>query len=93
MGLFKRKFIIYKFIIVIERDEVGYFAWTPGWNEIYAYGDTINETIKSIKETAITVIKSYIKHGDPLPGNAEYCRRDIDSDDVIIRELRVSVLS
>jgi len=46
----KRKSMNYRFPIVIEKDNDGYFAWCHNFQGCYSQGDTYEEALANIRE-------------------------------------------
>lgn len=65
----KRGSITLRMAVSIKRcsDGIGYLAWVPGWEDVYAPGETRKEALTNLAETAILVFRSYQRHGDPIP--------------------------
>ncbi len=67
VGFFKRYPIILRFPVLIEPDDNGYFAWIPGWKDVFAPGDTKEEALTNIRDTAIAVCRSYARREMDIP--------------------------
>lgn len=52
---------------LVEPDEDSFFAWVPGWDDVYAPGDTEKEALDNLVITAIAVYKSYRCRGMVIP--------------------------
>jgi len=50
MFIFKEKIMSYKVSIVIEKDDFGYYAYSPELEGCQTQGDTFEEVITNIKE-------------------------------------------
>jgi len=67
-----------KLPVLVKKDNGGYFAWVPGWDDVYAPGDTEEEALRNIVETVIAVTISYVKHGDSIPVGM-VCKEGVNS--------------
>ncbi len=57
----------YRFSVVIEKDDYGYFAFCPELQGCYTQGNTYEETIKNIKDAIHLHIKDMIESGEKIP--------------------------
>lgn len=59
----------YTFDIVIEKEpeDAGYFAHSPQLPGCYGAGDTIEETVWSVREAITLHVESMIAHGEAVP--------------------------
>ena len=59
---------VYRFIIVIEADEVGgYYAFCPSLPGCYSQGETLEDMKANIREAIQCHLESLVKDGEPLP--------------------------
>lgn len=56
----------YKFTVIIEKDENGYFAFCPELQGCYSQGDTYEEVIENIKEAIKLHVEDRIEAGEPV---------------------------
>lgn len=59
----------YLFKVVIEPDEDRWFAYCSALEEKGAatWGDTREEALKNLQEVVEMVVRSLLRHGEPLP--------------------------
>ncbi|MEN4017776.1 MAG: type II toxin-antitoxin system HicB family antitoxin [Methanobacterium sp.] len=57
----------YKVSVVIEKDEDGYFAFSPELQGCYAQGETYEEVIENIKDAIRLHIKDMIENKEAIP--------------------------
>jgi len=55
------------FLIVIEKDTIGYHAYVPALKGIHVGGDTEEEASKNAEDAIALYMDSIIELGDPLP--------------------------
>lgn len=53
--------------IIIEPDDVGFYAYCPALKGLHTCGDTEEEALENAKNAAIAYLESSIKHDDPIP--------------------------
>lgn len=71
----------YRFCVVIERDEDGYFALCPELQGCYSQGDTYEEALHNIRDAIRLNIEDLIANGEPIP----------QSDSISLTTLEVAV--
>ena len=54
-------------VVVVEPDECGYHAFTPGLRGLHADGRTEKDALKALAEVLPAYLQSLAKHGEPLP--------------------------
>lgn len=54
----------YRFAIVIEKDEDGYFASCPGLQGCYTQGDTFEEALNNIKDAIKLHVEDRLANND-----------------------------
>ena len=59
----------YKFPVILEKDEDGYFALCPSLQGCYTQGDTFEEALKNIKEAVQLHVEARLEAGEPVPSN------------------------
>ena len=57
----------YKFSVVIEKTEEGYFAFCPELQGCYTQGETYEEIIENIKDVLRLHIEDRLKDGEKIP--------------------------
>ena len=57
----------YKFSVVIEKTEEGYFAFCPELQGCYTQGETYEEIIENIKDVLKLHIEDRLKDGEKIP--------------------------
>ena len=57
----------YRFSIIIEKDEEGYFASCPELQGCYSQGDTYEEAIENIKDAIRLHIEDRLGCGEEIP--------------------------
>ncbi len=57
----------YRFSVVIEKDEDGYFAFCPNLQGCYTQGDSYEEALENIKDAIRLHIEDRIKDGETIP--------------------------
>ena len=57
----------YRFSIIIEKDEEGYFASCPELQGCYSQGDTYEEAIENIKDAIRLHIEDRLECGEEIP--------------------------
>ena len=58
---------VYRFTVVIERDEEGYFAFCPELQGCYTQGETYEEVLKNIKDAIRLHIEDRLETGEGIP--------------------------
>ena len=57
----------YRFSVVIEKDEDGYFAFCPELQGCYTQGDTYEEALENIKDAIRLHIEDRLEVGEEIP--------------------------
>jgi len=57
----------YRFSIVTERDEEGYFAFSPELQGCYTQGDTYEEVLENIKVAIRLHVNDRLDNGEKVP--------------------------
>ena len=57
----------YKFTVVIEHDEEGYFAFCPELQGCYTQGDTYEEALDNIKDAIRLHLEDRLENGEEIP--------------------------
>lgn len=57
----------YRFSVVIEKDEEGYFAFCPELQGCYTQGDTYEEALENIKDAIRLHIEDRLEAGEEIP--------------------------
>jgi len=57
----------YRFSVVIERDEDGYFAFSPELQGCYAQGDTYEEVLTNIQDAIRLHVIDRLESGEDIP--------------------------
>ncbi len=57
----------YKFSVVIEKTEDGYFAFCPELQGCYTQGETYEEILENIKDVLRLHIEDRLKDGEKIP--------------------------
>ncbi len=57
----------YRFSVVIEKDEDGYFAFCPELQGCYTQGDTYEEALENIKDAIRLHIEDRLEAGEEIP--------------------------
>lgn len=53
--------------IVVEPDDVGFYAYCPALKGLHVGGETKGEVLQNAADASILYIKSLIRHGEPIP--------------------------
>jgi predicted RNase H-like HicB family nuclease len=57
----------YRFPVVIEKDEDGYYAFCPELQGCYTQGDTYEEALHSIEDCIKLHVKDRLASGEEIP--------------------------
>jgi predicted RNase H-like HicB family nuclease len=57
----------YRFSVVLERDEDGYFAYCPELDGCYTQGSTYEEALANIQDAIQLHVKDRLKSGEEIP--------------------------
>ena len=57
----------YRFSVVIERDESGYYAYCPELQGCYTQGDTYEEALVNIKDAIRLHVEDRVESGEEIP--------------------------
>jgi len=58
---------LYRFTVVIEHDEEGYFAFCPELQGCYTQGATYEEVLRNIKDAIRLHIEDRLESGEEIP--------------------------
>jgi len=58
---------VYRFTVVIERDEEGYFAFCPELQGCYTQGETYEEVLRNIRDAVRLHIEERLGSGEEIP--------------------------
>jgi predicted RNase H-like HicB family nuclease len=56
-----------QFVVVVEKDKDGYFAFCPGLQGCYTQGDSYEEAMENIKDAVRLHVQDRIKAREKLP--------------------------
>ena len=62
----------YRFSVVIERDENGYYAYCPELQGCYTQGDTYEEALANIKDAKVVEYKKVLSLSELLTSQQQY---------------------
>jgi predicted RNase H-like HicB family nuclease len=57
----------YRFSVVIEKDQDGYFAFSPDLQGCYTQGDSYEETIENIRDAIRLHVEERLESGEEIP--------------------------
>lgn len=57
----------YRFSVVIEHDEEGYFAFCPELQGCYTQGESYEEVLENIKDAIRLHVEDRLKNGEEVP--------------------------
>lgn len=57
----------YRFTVVVEQDEEGYFAFCPELQGCYTQGRTYEEALENIKEAIRLHVEDRLESGEEIP--------------------------
>ena len=57
----------YRFSVVVEKDEDGYFAFCPELQGCYTQGDTYEEVLENIKDAIRLHVNDRLDSGEKIP--------------------------
>lgn len=57
----------YRFTVVIEQDNEGYFAFCPELQGCYTQGDTYEEAVRNIKDAIRLHVEDRLESGEEIP--------------------------
>jgi predicted RNase H-like HicB family nuclease len=58
---------VYRFLVVIEKDKDGYFAFAPELQGCYTQGDTYEEVLENIRDAISLHIEDRLDSGEEVP--------------------------
>jgi len=58
---------LYRFPVVIERDEEGYFAFCPELQGCYTRGETYEEVLRNIRDAIRLHVEDRLESGEGIP--------------------------
>ena len=56
----------YRFAIVVEKDEEGYFAYSPELQGCYTQGDTFEEAMANIRDAIKLHVEDRLANNEPI---------------------------
>ncbi len=57
----------YRFTVVIEQDNEGYFAFCPELQGCYTQGDTYEDAVRNIKDAIRLHVEDRLESGEEIP--------------------------
>ncbi len=57
----------YRFSVVIERDEEGYFAFCPELQGCYTQGETYEEVLENVRDAIRLHVEDRLEMGEEIP--------------------------
>jgi predicted RNase H-like HicB family nuclease len=57
----------YRFSVVVERDEDGYFAFCPELQGCYTQGETYEEALENVRDAIRLHVEDRLKSGEEIP--------------------------
>jgi len=57
----------YRFSVVVEHDEEGYFAFCPELQGCYTQGESYEEVLENIKDAIRLHVEDRLKNGEEVP--------------------------
>lgn len=57
----------FRFSVIIEKDEDGYFAYVPELQGCYTQGDTYEEVLKNIRDAIRLHVEDRLESGEEIP--------------------------
>lgn len=57
----------YRFSVVIERDEEGYYVFCPELQGCYTQGNTYEEALKNVKDAIHLHVEDRLESGEEIP--------------------------
>jgi len=57
---------VYRFAIVVEKDEEGYFAYSPELQGCYTQGDTFEEVMANIRDAIKLHVEDRLANNEPI---------------------------
>jgi len=67
LGLSEAEMTGYRFAIVVEKDEDGYFAYCPELQGCYTQGDTFEEVTQNIRDAIRLHVEDRLANDEPVP--------------------------
>lgn len=58
---------VYRFTVVVERDQEGYFAFCPELQGCYTQGDTYEEVLENIQDAIRLHVLDRLENGEEVP--------------------------
>ena len=56
----------YRFAVIVEKDEEGYFAYCPELQGCYTQGDTFEEVLASIRDAIRLHVEDRLANNEPI---------------------------
>jgi len=57
----------YRFAVVIEKDDDGYFAYCPDLQGCYTQGDTLDEALDNVRDAIRLHVEDRLAQGEAIP--------------------------
>lgn len=57
----------YRYAVVIEKDEDGYYAYCPELQGCYTQGDTFEEALENLRDAIKLHVEDRLARGEPVP--------------------------
>lgn len=57
----------YRFSVVIEEDNDGFYAYCPELEGCYTQGETYDEALRNIRDSVRLHVEDRLSNGDPIP--------------------------
>ncbi len=70
----------YRFPVVIEKDQVGYFAFCPDLQGCYTQAETYEEAMQNIHDAILLHVEDRLKEGQEIPKLISSILKDADLD-------------
>ncbi len=76
--LVSSKSSVYRFSVVIEKDEDGYYAFSPELQGCYSQGDSYEETMENIRDAIQLHVEDRLESGEEVPQTESICLTTLD---------------
>ena len=57
----------YRFSVIIEEDEHGFYAYCPELQGCYTQGQTYEEALKNVRDAVRLHVEDRLSNGEPIP--------------------------
>jgi predicted RNase H-like HicB family nuclease len=68
----------YRFSVIIEKDQDGYYAFCPELQGCYTQGETYEEALENIKDAIRLHVESRIEAGEEIPQSESISLTSLD---------------